>query len=766
MRRRGSTRRIALVVVIASVVLLGGAFSVAHAVGFAPADNGSARDPIAVTPDGMWVAYDTFASNLAFERNPSSNAQIVLQDMRTGRAEIISRIEGVPGNGDSYDPSISDDGRYVVFTSEASDLVPGDTNGVADVFLYDRWAGSIKRVSVPSYGGQGDNDSHTGRISGDGSTIAFTSRATNLLPSVQTGGKRHVYSYKVSTKALALVSASASGVPADSHSFHPAISSNGKFIAFESTASNLAGLSGVDRSHIYWRDMGTSDVVLVSQKWVGGSPASPITPGNRDSYAPSISANGSRVVYSTAATNILNGVDDNNWDDIYGWDKTFMTTHWISRLPGGSSPTGNARTPTISSNGETVYFLSNVTNFKPNPDMNTYLYRAIWGDNSKLQRIDERIGGGPADGGSSHPRALDHGVVFRSDATNIIAGDTNDNSDVFLYDADFGIDIVSQGAVLQVFGTTQLDTSAAVARAAFPFGTKTVIVTKGDFWADALAGAPLAGVLDAPILLAVGDSLAPSVKAVIEDFQPTRVVILGGERAVRPAIENEIKALSPAADIERIAGSTHYDTADLIAERVLDAADSPYDGTAIFATGHSPYDALSGSPIAARRGVPIFLVDRTAQTLTPGAESAIQAGQVKRTIALGGQNSLPDRLYQRMPGSESDGSRIRLFGTTWAETSVRIAEWITGPSGTFDLSRVGFARGDKPYDALAGSVLQAKNGAILLTVEQTALPTSTKDFLYRNGQYIGRITYFGGEGAIRPAVRDGIEATLVNPAPL
>ena len=175
---------------------------------------------------------------------------LVLNAVPDGRAmashdgpwHVIQRVSvassGVQGNGRSCCPSISADGRFVAFASEASNLVPGDTNGAWDVFVYDRQTGEITRVSVASDGAQGNGDSGGPAISADGRFVAFYSSASNLVPG-DTNGVEDVFVHDRLTGQTTRVSVASDGAQGNDLSWQPSISADGRFVAFASRASNL-----------------------------------------------------------------------------------------------------------------------------------------------------------------------------------------------------------------------------------------------------------------------------------------------------------------------------------------------------------------------------------------------------------------------------------------------------------------------------------------------------------------------------------------------
>ena len=138
--------------------------------------------PTSLSAEGRLVAFESYASNLV-PGDTNGRLDVFVHDRQTRLTERVSvDSAGIQGNGSSRQPSISADGRFMAFTSDATNLVPGDTNGRTDVFVHDRQTGTTERVSVDSAGNQGNAGSSGVGISGDGRFVAFTSSATNLVP--------------------------------------------------------------------------------------------------------------------------------------------------------------------------------------------------------------------------------------------------------------------------------------------------------------------------------------------------------------------------------------------------------------------------------------------------------------------------------------------------------------------------------------------------------------------------------------------------------
>jgi Tol biopolymer transport system component len=195
-----------------------------------------------------------------------------------GRADsstiLVNASVGTNGelaNGSSSTPSLSHDGRYLAFDSAASNLVPNDVNGKSDVFVRDLMTGTTELISRNNEGVQGDDSSTSPSISGDGRLVAFASRASNL------GGRQHddIYVYDRHARTLELITLNTHGQPANSGSDWPAISGDGRFVAFTSFASDLVPGDTEASKDLFVRDrqFGLTERLNVTP---GGSQSEPI----------------------------------------------------------------------------------------------------------------------------------------------------------------------------------------------------------------------------------------------------------------------------------------------------------------------------------------------------------------------------------------------------------------------------------------------------------------------------------------------------------
>lgn len=298
---------------------------------------------------------------------------------------------GASGAGYSDNPSITTDGRYTSFASDAADLVSGDSNGTRDIFLFDQQNNLVRRLSLSQQGAQANGASNNPAISGNGRYVAFSSDATNLVLG-DVNGFTDIFIVDTITGAISLQSVATGGTQANSSSFRPSVSQDGRYLVFESSATNLASsATATGVTHIYLRDRdvsgsgtfdtsGNTSTTLID---VSGS-----TPGNASAVQAQISADARYVVFASKATNLAASATTVGRQHIYLRDRTSATTTLVDAGVAGAESNADSRNPSISRN----------------------------------TGVTTGIG---ADG---------RHVAFASDATNLIAGDTNTVSDIFAWD--------------------------------------------------------------------------------------------------------------------------------------------------------------------------------------------------------------------------------------------------------------------------------------------------------------------------------------------
>lgn len=225
-------------------------------------DGSPFRSPT-VSANGRWLAYESFGDFLPGDFD--GHIDILLRDRLTGSVRIVSVSSSGDGGGlNALSPSMSADGRFIAFQGLSSDLTPGDSNGEHDIFLHDAWQATTTLISSTPAGVSGNGASSAPRISGDGQWIVFSSEASNLVAG-DINGVADVFVRNVASGATQLVSVSTSGAAADANCTEPAISADGRFVVFTSSSSTLApGSSAL--AHIYLRDLqlGVTEIVSVN----------------------------------------------------------------------------------------------------------------------------------------------------------------------------------------------------------------------------------------------------------------------------------------------------------------------------------------------------------------------------------------------------------------------------------------------------------------------------------------------------------------------
>ena len=402
----------------------------AGAVESEPQPDGVSYAP-AVSADGRWVAFVSEASNLLGGdpgADPNGFADIFLVDTQTSTIRLVSSA-GAPADGDSLDVDISANGRYVVFETFATNIVPGDANGAdGDIVLFDAETGGLSLVSRRGAAGvQGDDVSFAPTISADGTKVAFGSRATNLVGN-DTNGKADIFVRDVVTGVTSRVSTDSTGRQANNTSFDATIAPGGGFVALSSLASNLVSGDKNGARDVFWKNLSTGKMIRAS-----------VTNGEREASSSSgledISANGRWVVFNSSASNLVKG-DDNNKGDVFVRDRIDGTTVRVSRR-GAIDGNGDSFGAAISDDGSSIVFVTRATNLDAGTDDNgvtldVFEYRAA---TKTVVRVSADATGGWTDGASYDAAVAGDGsvVAFASLATDIVAGDLDGVDDVFTH---------------------------------------------------------------------------------------------------------------------------------------------------------------------------------------------------------------------------------------------------------------------------------------------------------------------------------------------
>jgi len=312
----------------------------------------------------------------------------------------------------------------------------------------------------------------------------------------------------------------------------------------------------------------------------------------------------------------------------------------------------------------------------------------------------------------------------------------------------------------QLAGSTRYQTALMASQLAYPAGLdpsgpRTVVIATGANWPDALGGATLAGALRAPILLSDPQVLSAGVAQEITRLGATRAIVLGGTGAVSLAVESQLNVQLGDAFVERIGGSTRYQTAELVADRARETLGFAWDGTVLVATGAAFPDALAAAPLAAGFGWPLLLEGPGG--LSAASKAFVSDGVVEAVI-LGGTGAVTPATQTYLTGQLGPSAVTRLAGPTRYQTAAAIAQY--GVDSGFHWDGVAIATGQNFPDALAGGVLQGANQSIMLLTPSAQLDPSARAALEANRNDINTVTYLGGDGAVSPAVRAAVGDAL------
>jgi Tol biopolymer transport system component len=384
-----------------------------------------------VSADGRYVVFSTLDSDMVLLDGNPGNYDVFRRDLVTGLTITISISSlGFPSNANSGSASISGDGRYVVFSSTATNLVPEDTSTDDDIFLRDTVLATTTLVSVNTAGTAGGNDYSTNpSISADGSVVTFMSTATDLVASDINGHDDVFYrTVGAATPSTGLVSVSTALLQGDGDSGYSEspLSADGRYVVFDSFATNFA--SGATLQQVYRRDIQFGDTILVSVNAVGTAPA------NGYSTYQSISADGSMVAFSSDADDLAPG-DAVAVEDVFVRSLTSGETTLVSvpRASGGGT-LRDAYRPSISGDGRFVAFQSDSTNFvdAPTTGNGDVFVRSLAAGTTSLVSINT-AGTAAGDNDSYGVTLSGDGAIaaFASSATDINALDTDAHTDVF-----------------------------------------------------------------------------------------------------------------------------------------------------------------------------------------------------------------------------------------------------------------------------------------------------------------------------------------------
>lgn len=269
-----------------------------------------------ISDTGRFVVFASTAINLdPTISNPGGTNHIYRKDMRDGTINLLDVIHddtSVAATGDSTRPDVSAQGNFVVFESTAANLVDNDTNGLTDIFIVNP-SGTIERVSIATSGNQSQNgDSYNPRVSSDGQRIVFQSEASDLVAG-DSGGHTDILYRDRNATTTNFVSVDSNELQADADSTNADISADGNFVVFQSAATNLDLVVGDTNSKIdiFLRDLINTTTTRLSLKSDGTQTL------NGDSTSPTINIDGSYVAFSSTANDLVSNDPNITVTDVF-----------------------------------------------------------------------------------------------------------------------------------------------------------------------------------------------------------------------------------------------------------------------------------------------------------------------------------------------------------------------------------------------------------------------------------------------------------------
>ena len=385
-----------------------------------------------IAAGGSAIAFLSDASTLV-PGDTNSAGDVFVYDRDTKKVERVSVSSGgdqlLGPYGEDTHTDISANGRWVVFSTSSPGLVEGDSNGTGDVFVHDRAAHTTTLVSAAPDGTPGNGASFEGVISDSGRYVGFQSVATNLsdvrLPDTPAPVVRS-YVRDLTTGKIRLVGVSSEGVPANNHTTGISLSADGRYAAFDSPATNLVPGDSNNRSDVFVRDLFLERTRRISLS----SKEAQAKGGSSES---SISGDGRYVAFMSDAPNLVAG-DTNRKLDVFVRDLLKGTTRRVSVSSSGSQANGMSFFPHLAAARPVVVFVSRASNLVKPASSLDHIYRHNW-ETGRTIRVDGTPSGVPGNDISYRPDVSSSGrlITFSSRASNLVPRDTNDVSDVFLW---------------------------------------------------------------------------------------------------------------------------------------------------------------------------------------------------------------------------------------------------------------------------------------------------------------------------------------------
>ncbi len=408
-------------------------------VGYDGSESNESSQYPCISGDGTFVAFHSDASNLIppIPGDTNNRKDVFLYDLWTDGIELVSvSTDGDQADYGSRNPSVNHDGAVVAFASDAMNFTSLGANGFSDVYVRDRAASPRETniVSVSFTGGMSDGYSGNPSVSADGRFVAFYSEATNLV-SGDTNGTADVFVRDLETGTTERVSLSGDGVQGNGASLYPSISPDGRFVAFHSYAANLVPNDTNEAADVFVHDRDTGETTRVSVATDGSQGELVINPGGApESIYPSISSDGLYIAFQSDAETLVPG-DTNTCGDVFLHDRLNGKTWRISVQSDGTQGTGHCLRPAISADGWRIAFeATGDVMFGDDTNLEDDIYVHDWATRETTTRVSITHDGSQADHQANRPSISADGnaVAFHSNSTNLVPGGSDLLSDIYV----------------------------------------------------------------------------------------------------------------------------------------------------------------------------------------------------------------------------------------------------------------------------------------------------------------------------------------------
>ncbi len=688
--------------------------------------NGSSSSPV-FSPDGSKIVFSSDASNLV-AGDTNNGSDIFVKNLVTGAITRVSTsAAGVQGDGPigGNDPVFSPDGSKIAFDSFSSNLVPGDNNFSTDVFVKDLATGAITRIGSNTPG----SASYFPVFSPDGGKIAFYSYAQTLVAG-DTNNAPDVFVKNLTTGNITRVSTDAAGNQGNNNSTDPVFSPDGSKVAFLSAATNLVAGDGNGFTDVFVKDLASGQVTLVSTAANGAQ-------GNNSSFGVVFSPDGSKIAFYSYASNLVSG-DGNNAGDVFVKDLATGAITRVSSDAAGAQGNADSVRPAFSPDGSKIAFFSDATNLVAgdNNGVSDVFVKDL--TTGAITRVSTGIAGGQGNNSSFYPAFSPDGskVTFYSIASNLVAGDSNGATDIFVKTLVPGVEdpaaYIENASAVRV--NTQPVTIMDVDNTNFGGGSLTAALTAGSHAGDNLT-----------LIVSVTPGAGIEVSGSTVKYNGAAIGTLSGSGTASLAVA--LNGNATAAAVQALAGVVGFSSSS--ADPTADARTVTFtlvDGSGTAAGGHD-----TGS---FTQTVLVTPVNDAPQISFPnGTNVAASAGQslAASSLFIGSDtngDTMSYYIYDATPEANSGhfvvNGTVVPASTIYTVTAAQFAQttFVAGASGTSDLlfALATDGQANSNNDVFTPFHVNVANHAPVLTVPSSTVAAG-------NGQVLSASSLFSATDA-------------------